>query len=352
MADLQRSNSVNNMDTAEVTSPEIVQENKKRKVNESDKNQLTLDSFNTPPPNKSNKPKPPTNKTIQAQLNKLFDKMDEIKSDIRKDLDQKLQNLVTTDELQKCVANIKEHFTDENEQLKYDMAELKDENETLKTKLAQVEHAARGANCHADLSWYNSCVALEKNDELEQHGRANSVRLYGVPDTDKRESHNATVDHIVDICCDKLGLNIAQYDIDIAHRLGVFDPTGKKPRGIICKFVRRTDKIDLLKAKSKIQSGISVYEDLTPIKRELLNKTKLKAGKKNAWSFNGNIMRALPDGKIIRVDSNLQTAIKNFEKNNPQYFGDGTNKSFTAGDVRHWTSSFSATSPNRKGAST
>lgn len=46
-----------------------------------------------------------------------------------------------------------------------------------------------------------------------------------------------------------MGVDITYQDIAVAHRLGTFDATGKTPRGIICKFSRRTDKFEIMKVR-------------------------------------------------------------------------------------------------------
>nr|CAD7400146.1 unnamed protein product [Timema poppensis] len=81
--------------------------------------------------------------------------------------------------------------------------------------------------------------------------RLNNVLIDGIP---KLEKEN--VRDIVLKIGEKIGVNITESDIDIAHRL----PQWKagKPPTIIVKFVRRTIKVDFMKEKAKLRNTNSV----------------------------------------------------------------------------------------------
>ena len=98
-------------------------------------------------------------------------------------LDQKIGQLVTRDVLDKQVNELKTHMDDENASLKLRMSKIEEENKTLKERLAAVERRSDEHTLAIDRNTYKSTKALEVNDEIEHHGRANSIRVYGLKDT-------------------------------------------------------------------------------------------------------------------------------------------------------------------------
>ena len=57
-------------------------------------------------------------------------------------------------------------------------------------------------------------------DEVEQYGRRNSLKIYGLnEDIEGKETAKETIDKVVSLVNDKLGLKISPEDIDTAHRL-------------------------------------------------------------------------------------------------------------------------------------
>ena len=70
-------------------------------------------------------------------------------------------------------------------------------------------------------------------NDLEQHSRKDSVRMFGVRDLNKQETAEKTVDVVVDVLS-SIDVQITQNDISIAHRLGTF--TESKAWPIIVKF--------------------------------------------------------------------------------------------------------------------
>ena len=62
-------------------------------------------------------------------------------------------------------------------------------------------------------------------------------------------------------------------------------------RPIICKLLRRTDKIRVMKAKSVLKgsAGLAVVEELTPYNLHLLKSAGKHELVTSAWAFNGKI---------------------------------------------------------------
>lgn len=115
-----------------------------------------------------------------------------------------------------------------------------------------------------------------ENDKLEQYSRRENLRLYGVKE-DQEEDLQQTV---IDIA-GEVGVQIDKSDINVCHRLG-HKPTGqdqRKPRGIICRFLTREPKVNILKKKyrlknSKENKNVFITEDLTVLRSRLVRAVK------------------------------------------------------------------------------
>ena len=80
------------------------------------------------------------------------------------------------------------------------------------------------------------CREIQHND-LEQYTRSNNIRIYGIDDRNKDETAEETTGIVIKFCSDKLGIDLRDKDIDIAHRLEKFQTDGNRP--VICRFVTR-----------------------------------------------------------------------------------------------------------------
>ena len=79
----------------------------------------------------------------------------------------------------------------------------------------------------------------DKINDVEQWTRKSSVRVFGIKDTDKNETHTESEEKIVNLIENKLGVNVKNR-IDIAHRVASFSTISD--RAIIVKFKCRKEK--------------------------------------------------------------------------------------------------------------
>lgn len=108
----------------------------------------------------------------------------------------------------------------------------------------------------------------ELND-LEQYTRRNSVRVYGIQDTNRLETSEHTAKLVANLINTKLDMSVKISQIDLAHRLGSFRHDGNRP--IICKFLSRETKVKTLRARRKLKgSAVVIREDLTKKNAKLL----------------------------------------------------------------------------------
>ncbi|KAI5707741.1 hypothetical protein M8J76_006692 [Diaphorina citri] len=125
----------------------------------------------------------------------------------------------------------------------------------------------------------------QKVVELEQYGRRNSIRIYGIPE----ESKENTVDVVIRNLNSKLGFTLTRKDIDACHRLKQHG-NKNKPRSIICKFTSRLVRDDVFYSKKKLKgSKISIKEDLTRERMQLYKKITEKINYKSVWTARGVI---------------------------------------------------------------
>ena len=144
----------------------------------------------------------------------------------------------------------------------------------------------------------NTVVDLRSElDQLEQHGRRDSLRFTGLPEN---EAHDDTDKLILDVCSAiKIDPPVQPTDIAVSHRLGKKAPG--KNRQIIVKFATRnirervfsarTDLKDFNKANTG-QPDIYINEDLTQFRANLAKKARdCKKAKKIAdtWNIYGKI---------------------------------------------------------------
>jgi vacuolar-type H+-ATPase subunit I/STV1 len=138
-------------------------------------------------------------------------------------------------------------------------------------------------------------VAL-KVDRIEQHDRLSAVRVYGLEEsTDDDENEEDTTTLVAQTLTQKLRINVKATDIDISHRLGFRKEDADKPRSIIVKFVRRDQRLAILRARRKLRgSGVSIQPDLTRPRARVLNQAAEKfKDQASVWSdFNGRIWRS------------------------------------------------------------
>ena len=79
-----------------------------------------------------------------------------------------------------------------------------------------------------------------KVNDLEQYTRKNSIRIHGLKEA--VSGHENTYD----LVCDYINSNLKlDTDIEVAHRVGP-KIRGPKPRSIIVKFLRRSDKLAVM----------------------------------------------------------------------------------------------------------
>lgn len=139
-------------------------------------------------------------------------------------------------------------------------------------------------------------VGLNKYcDYIHQTSKKNSLRFYGFEENDGEDP----VEMISLFISKNLNVSCTMQDIDCAFRVGRISNNEGKGRAILVNFVNSWKRSQILSHKRSLKSsGISMFEDLTKLRHELLAAAKKKYGKSQAWSAGGKIY-ALCNGKKI-----------------------------------------------------
>ncbi|KAK9732112.1 hypothetical protein QE152_g13085 [Popillia japonica] len=93
-----------------------------------------------------------------------------------------------------------------------------------------------------------------KIDNMEQYTRRNSVRIFGIP-----EKNDENIQAIVlNLCKDKLNVDLTAPSIDRVHRTGPWR-TQEKKRGIILKLTNHWYKDILLRNRYKLKRNEELF---------------------------------------------------------------------------------------------
>ena len=163
----------------------------------------------------------------------------------------------------------------------------------------------------------NICEAI---DSMESYSYQYNIKLVGFPEAHEHESAIETANLCLEIF-KAIGVSgLTSHDIDIAHRVKSRSDTGPKP--IICKFVRRMTKENVMNRRrevGKISPSIlgynsetslaqaKIYDHLTPRLQHLLSEAnKFKSGHhfQYCWANNGQVLlRKSHDSRVIKLRS-------------------------------------------------
>lgn len=231
-----------------------------------------------------------TKKEMEKMFKTMFDKsLADMESRIKESVYKSVSHRIDIVEGELHTTN------SENDKLKKDIESMKKEIKENGNEIQRLHEKHDKARNHY----------IRKTNELEQYTRRNSIRLTGKGITIEEEKETAakTTETAVKLLNEKLGMNITNKDIDIAHRIGVM--RRGTPRGIIVKFLSRHSKIASLKDKrTKLKgTGIYVQEDLTQLNANVLKHVRENSEIETAWSFEGQLYgKYKSNGNVNKVE--------------------------------------------------
>ena len=157
-----------------------------------------------------------------------------------------------------------------------------------------------------------------KLDEMEQYSRRNCLKITGIPEEKNENTDKLVLNVINNLILNENNDKITTKDISRSHRVGKFDPSRRKTRDIIVKFISYRERARVYANKKNLKSynrnptkqtgPIFVNEALTSRRSELYGKTRQLVKRKkidSSWTYEGRIFVKLcgPRGKKIVVNS-------------------------------------------------
>ena len=164
---------------------------------------------------------------------------------------------------------------------------LEDELQKLKSDLCEKDEVINSLQVYVD----------DKCDELEQYGRRNNIRVFGV-----KEESGENTDNLVIAVAKKIDVHLDPSCIDRSHRVG--KPGGRYPRPIIVKFTSYATRSAVFQSKRLLKgSKITIREDLTQARLALMKRAIESYSERCVWSYDGVIMIRIGSMKPLRVKS-------------------------------------------------
>ena len=148
--------------------------------------------------------------------------------------------------LERCVEKILAKRLKANEdRLERQEGELMELRNQLDEKEAEVQSLSLSLN---KLSEEVDMFNMRAND-LEQYSRRNSVRIFGIPESQGEDTDQLVIKAV----SDHLPCTISPADIDRSHRSGKPRADAKKPRPILVKLTHYRKKAALMKDRRRSQ---------------------------------------------------------------------------------------------------
>lgn len=155
-----------------------------------------------------------------------------------------------------------------------------------------------------------STTKLEQRvEELEAKGRRKTLLIHGVKED---PVHADPLKEVFGIINGQLGCSsITSADLEACYRLGPPNTQRTKPRPIIIKFTRRTDRNDVW-ARKKCLKGTRtlITESLIPARQQIFTEARALFSPANCWTRDGKIIVLYPDGcrETLTVPGHFDTA--------------------------------------------
>jgi hypothetical protein len=151
-----------------------------------------------------------------------------------------------------------------------DLQKEREKDEQVRQQLESKVDTLQRQPMETETPTLNSDLRLRmetRAEKQEQYSRRESVRFFNI-----NEHPSESTDQTVVMACREMGLNITEDDISVSHRVGAIR---RGPRPIICKFLSRNMKYEVMKKKANLQwsqhwYNVKVHEDVTPFRSKVI----------------------------------------------------------------------------------
>jgi hypothetical protein len=143
--------------------------------------------------------------------------------------------------------------------------ELKGQLTSVENKVLSIDDKI--SNVSIDLAHATQSISELENkvDLLENKNRENNIIIFGISEASNIKDENIC-DIIIQLCADKLNINISINDINKCHRFGTFKLNKKRP--VLLSLVHNRIKSNIFSNVKNLKgTGISICDDLTPTAR-------------------------------------------------------------------------------------
>ena len=222
--------------------------------------------------------------------------------------EERLQELLFNMKTQ-IVSEVKNSFKEAISKLEQRVVELENEKtqlnqvvSDLKEQVSNIEEKCKNVeNECSKITRENSRVQSEEREanvrsvDNEQYSRKANIKIFGIEDFGEKNEN--CVEKVLKICKEKMGVELREKDIDVAHRVGKYKENQKHPRGVIVKFLRRKDKFFVLKNGRKLKGfKVAMVEDICVELQLVLNRLKKDPRIKTTWTWDGKMFGSTHDG--------------------------------------------------------
>lgn len=224
-------------------------------------------------------------------------------------------------EIQSQLSGQISQLTETVDQMSGEISELRRENDELKRDLEIAKETAENLQREVSEAKFQAALADRKVNDLEQYGRRNNVRVFGILE-DGGETSADCERKVLKLFNVKLGLShIGSRDIEAAHRVGPKPKRSRqeqqqqqqladRPRAIIVRFLSRKVTEEVLHVKRKLKNtGFGIAEDLTKDNYQLLQKCREHPNTEAAWTKHGTVCVETKDGRFVRVKTRGETGL-------------------------------------------
>lgn len=230
-------------------------------------------------------------------------------------LNEKFSKMATKSDLVNATSEIVDKLNKKVDILETRIFDLEVTNDDLKRKVVSLESKVNRMEDIVKEVGYTAEKAEYGLNELEQYTRKSSIRIFGLHDDEKEKVEN-TCEKVCDLLKTKLEMEIANSDIDIAHRLGRFN--NKKNRPVIVKFMCRRKKMECIANRYKLKGTRTVIkDDLTQINQNVLDVCNYDERIQKSWTDNGKLyVQLVLDNSIHRIHPgiSIDNLIRNYKK--------------------------------------
>ena len=201
-----------------------------------------------------------------------------------------------------CSSN-EEKLTKIKDELLGSLYELRGENDRLSKKVETQEKEIKDLKEEIVSLNKTNDLNREKIEENQQYGRRNNIKIYGLKEKERGENAEETMEVVVKLFNEKLGVKVEKQDIDVVHRIGRMEEG--RYRTIVVRFVRRVVRAKVIEKRRQLKSsGVVIADDLSPNNAWKYRQLKETFGAKNVWSRDGKLFAVSTQGEKIAITTN------------------------------------------------